>query len=335
MNNNKVLVTGATGLLGPYVISSLIDKGYTDIHVLIRSGKLNAELQPFAKYLHVVKGDVQELHPLSETVEKMDYVIHVAAIVSFDPRYRQEMYNINVEGTANVVNLCLESNVKKLIHISSVAAIGRPEKQEVLSEESKWSESKYNSYYGLTKYKAELEVWRGYTEGLPMAIINPSIILGRGDYKRSSLKMIKLIQRGLSHYPTGTVGVVDVRDVADMSTNLLESDISGERYIATSASISYKDLFTQIAEYLHVKPPARKMTPWVSAVLWRLEKVRALLLGSSPIVTKETMLSAAYPAKYDTSKSRTLAGFAYRPVDESIRWACEGLLQAESGANES
>ena len=180
-NKSKVLVTGATGLLGPYVISDLLEKKYDNITVLIRSGMLNKELEPYANNLKVVKGDVLELYPLSEEIALVDYVIHVAAMVSFDPKDKQTMYDINVNGTANVVNLCLEHGIKKLVHVSSVAAIGRPDKRELLSETTVWSDSKYNPHYGVTKYKSELEVWRGFTEGLPIAIVNPSIILGRGD----------------------------------------------------------------------------------------------------------------------------------------------------------
>jgi len=328
MNDHKILVTGATGLLGTYVISDLVAKGYTDINVLIRSGKLNNELQPFAKLLRVWKGDIMELHPLSEIIHSMDYVIHVAAMVSFDPTKRQDMYKINVEGTANIVNLCLTLNVKKLVHISSVAALGRAEvKSGPITEETSWSESKYNPYYGVTKYKSELEVWRGHHEGLPVAIVNPSIILGRGDYNRSSLKMVKLIQRGLSHYPPGQVGVVDVRDVAALTTYLMESDISGERYIATAASISYQDLFTKIANHMGVAAPKRPITPWIGALLWRAEKLRSMITRKSPIVTKETIASSSYHSQYDTSKSRALPGFQYRPVNETIAWSCDGLLQ--------
>ncbi len=324
----KVLVTGATGLLGSFIVGDLISKGYDDIQVLIRSGELNEELKPYAEHLEVHKGDVLELYPLTDIIKSVDYVIHSAAIVSFDPKDRKMMHQINVEGTANIVNLCLSYHIEKLIHVSSIAAIGRPERvADEINEDTKWSESSYNAYYGVTKYKSELEVWRGYNEGLPMAIVNPSIILGRGDYRRSSLKMIKLIQRGLSHYPLGTVGVVDVRDVAALTTYLMESDISGERYIATAESISYQSLFEKIASHLGVNPPAKPMKPWIGALLWRAEKVRSLLTGSSPIVTKETMSSTSYPARYDTTKSRSLAGFDYRDVDESIKWSCEGILK--------
>jgi len=325
-NKSRVLVTGSTGLLGPYVINDLIKKGYENITVLIRSGKLNAELKPFANNLKVVKGDILELFPLTEEIAIVDYVIHVAAMVSFDPKDKQAMYDINVNGTANVVNLCLEHGIKKLVHVSSVAAIGRPDKRELLSETTAWSDSKYNPYYGVTKYKSELEVWRGYTEGLHVAIVNPSIILGRGDYSRSSLKMVKLIKRGLSHYPVGKVGIVDVRDVASMCTLLMESDINGERYIATAESITYKSLFEKMAAHLGSKPPSKAMSPLMGSIVWRLEKIRSLITGSSPIVTKETIASSSYTSEYDTSKSQSLPDFTYRNSAETIKWSCDGLV---------
>jgi len=209
-----------------------------------------------------------------------------------------------------------------------VAAIGRSETDTgPISEDTKWSDSRYNPYYGVTKYKSELEVWRGYTEGLSMAIVNPSIILGTGDYARSSLKMVKLIKRGLSHYPPGRVGVVDARDVAALTTYLMESDISGERYIATAASISYQELFGKMAAQLGVTAPKKPITPWIGALLWRAEKVRSFITRKSPIVTKETIASSSYHSQYDTSKSEALPGFAYRPVDETIAWTCDGLKQ--------
>lgn len=329
MNKNKILVTGATGLLGPYIVSDLISRGYEDIKVLIRSGELNKQLLPFASNLTVVKGDVLDLYPLDEVMKDTDYVIHVAAMVSFDPKEHKKMYQINVDGTANIVNLCLNHNVKKLLHISSVAAIGRSEKNDVITEKTQWSNSKFNPYYGLTKYKSELEVWRGYSEGLSVVIINPSIILGQGDYNRSSLKMVKLIKRGLSHYPIGKVGIVDARDVAEMSSLLLESEISGERYIATATSITYKELFSKMADYLGVKPPKRPISPWLGALLWRLEKVRAVVSGSSPIVTKETIASSSYSSEYNIDKSLSISGFKYRNIDQTIKYSCEGLLEQE------
>ena len=335
MNKTEsVLVTGATGLLGPYIVADLIAHGYSNITVLIRSGQLNQQLKPYATHLTVVQGDIQDLHPVADLIDKMDYVIHVAAIVSFDPRDKKEMYAINVNGTANIANLCLSAGVKKLIHISSVAAIGRAEKTAPIDENTKWSESKYNSYYGVTKYKAELEVWRAHTEGLPMAIINPSIILGQGYYRRSSLKMVDLVANGLSGYPMGSVGIVDARDVARMCSLLMHSPISGERYIATAASIRYKELFTKIATLTGATPPPRPLTPLLGAMLWRLEKLRTLLTRKSPIVTRETIASASYPAQYDTSKSKGLDGFSYHDVEDTIAYTCSGYLQAKKEAVE-
>lgn len=331
MKTESILVTGATGILGHHIVGELIDAGYRDIALLIRSGKLNAQLKPYEGKVRVVKGDVVGLSPLQEEIARADYVIHAAATVSFDPKMRDELYRTNVEGTANIVNLCLAEGVKKLIQISSVAAIGRPEKDGIISENTKWSESKYNPYYGVTKYKSELEVWRGYTEGLPVAIINPSIILGQGDYNRSSLKIIKTLDKGISHYPVGSVGMVDARDVALMARVLMESDISGERYIAASRSIPFKELFETIVGHIGGKAPSKPIKPWIAGLAWRLEKIRSLVTGSAPIITKETMATSSYSANYDTSKSRSIPGFEYRDPAETIRWACEGYLKQKQG----
>jgi nucleoside-diphosphate-sugar epimerase len=178
----KVLITGGTGFLGAYIIQELVEKGYT-VRALRRTDK-----QPFFIPSHIfnkvewVTGDILDVMSLSDAMEGMDTVIHAAAKVSFLPKEKAELYKINIEGTANVVNMALEKNIRRFVHISSVAAIGRTAKEEVVTEEKKWVQSRMNTYYAISKHYAEMEVWRGMGEGLDVIVVNPTTILGYGDW---------------------------------------------------------------------------------------------------------------------------------------------------------
>ena len=188
---NKVLVTGGTGFIGAYILKELVEKGYT-VRAIRRSNKL-----PFFISIDIlnkvewVNGDVLDVISLNEAMQGVDAVIHSAALVSFDKGERKQMYNTNVDGTANVVNLALENGIKKLVHISSISALGRTATGEKVNEEKKWVESKLNSHYGISKNKAEMEVWRGMGEGLDAVIINPSTVLGFGNWHDSSCAIFK------------------------------------------------------------------------------------------------------------------------------------------------
>jgi len=316
--NQRILVTGGTGVLGAYIVRQLLEKGYSNIDVFTRKGK-NSNLE-FSNDDRVkfTEGNITELYPLTDCINKADFVIHAAAIVSFNPRLFKQMYSVNVEGTANVMNLSAISDVKKVIHVSSIAALGRSEKSGLISESSTWINSKYNSYYGITKYLGEQEVWRAYHEGLPIAIVNPSLILSDGDWNQSSLQIFKKAYDGLPYYPTGGTGIVDVRDVSKFIVLLLESSTEGEKYILSAGNISYKDIFTKLANGMKRKSPEKPAPKWMLSILWRIEKIRCLFTGQSPIVTKESVKSTAHQSNYDNSKSLNFNEFQYREMNETI-----------------
>lgn len=316
--NQRILVTGGTGVLGRYIVKRLLDEGYTNIEVFTRSS--NKSNFDFAdnKNIKFTSGDITELFPLSDSIEEADYVIHAAAIVSFNPRDFKKMHAVNVEGTANVMNFSLVSGVKKVIHVSSIAALGRSEKSGLIAESTTWVNSKYNSYYGITKYLAEQEVWRSFNEGQSMAIVNPSLILGDGDWNQSSLQVFKKAYDGIPYYPTGGTGIVDVKDVAKFIVNMLESSIEGERFILSGGNISYKDIFQKMCRAMNRKAPSKPAPKWMLSILWRIEKIRCLITGQSPIVTKESVKSTAHQSNYDNSKSLGLDGFSYRDLDDTI-----------------
>ena len=322
MKDEHILVTGGTGVLGMYIVETLLESGFTDIEIFSRSGSNSRLSFADSPYVTFTIGDVQELHPLTEAIERSDYIIHAAATVSFHPKKFDLMHNVNVEGTANVVNIALESKVKKLIHISSIAAIGRNEKNHPISEKTTWSNSKYNSYYGITKYLAEQEVWRAHHEGLNLAILNPSLIIGGKLWDQSSLQIFDKVYNGLPYYTTGSTGIVDAKDVSKMALFLLQSDINGERYIASGGNISYKDLFQKMAAFMGRKAPQKPAPKWMMSLFWRVEKVRSFLTGKEPIITRETVRSSSHLSFYDNQKSIDLGWGKYSGLDETLETYC-------------
>jgi nucleoside-diphosphate-sugar epimerase len=219
--------------------------------------------------------------------------------------------------------------VQKLVHTSSIAAIGRTKERPQLDERSKWVQSSGNSQYAISKYLSEQEVWRGSAEGLSVAIVNPAIILGSGFWQLGSAKFFKQIDEGLKFSPVGRSGFVDVRDVAQFMLLLLESDVQGERYILNAENISYDQFFGMVAEALQAKKPPIRVTPLLAELAWRVEWLKEKLLGIDPIVTKETARSSVSNYFYGNEKSRSVFGFQYRPLADTIRETAAQYLEAK------
>jgi dihydroflavonol-4-reductase len=319
-----VLVTGGTGFLGAYIIKELVEKGY-EVKAIRRSTKIPFFIDKniFAK-VQWIEGDVLDVIALEEAMEGVDAVIHSAAIISFYKKDKAKMMNVNIDGTANVVNMALDKKVKRFLYISSVAALGRTRSGETVNEEKKWEESKINTQYAISKYKAELEVWRGFAEGLTGVIINPSTILGYGDWNTSSNRIFKNVYDEFPWYTTGINGFVDVEDVAKAAVQLLASDITEERFIVSGENISFQQLFNTIADGFGKKHPHKEATPFMSQVARRLEKIKTLFTGKPPLLTKETAAIAQSKTYFDNSKIRkTLSGFSFTPLPETINMACK------------
>lgn len=277
------------------------------------------------------EGDILDIPSLETAIQteqgnsQID-VVHAAAVVSFVPKDRDKMERVNVEGTANVVNVCLKTGVRKLGYVSSVAAIGRPVPKGgktneviVVDEAQKWEESPNNATYAKSKYRAELEVWRGVAEGLDAVIVNPGFVLGTGDWSRSSLQLIKYAHDERRFYPVGLVNHVDVLDVADALIRLMRSSISAERFILCGGTIPYRSLLEQIAVALNKKPPTVRIAPALTRLLWPLEAVRAWVLGKEPLITRETARSSSQLYSYDGRRIEQVPGFQYRPLSETLK----------------
>ena len=321
-----VLVTGGTGLLGSYLIKDLASKGKS-IKALYRKD-IPAEISHSARW---IKGNILDVMLLEELMEGVEQVYHCAGLVSFTPEKESELHKINAEGTANVVNAALNAAVKKMVHVSSVSALGRKRDGMVVKEEVGWDESNNISNYGRSKYFGELEVWRGISEGLNAVIVNPTIILGSGNWNTGSSAIFKNVFNEFPWYTNGISGFVDVKDVTKAMMELMDSDISGERFILNAENKSYKEVFTEIAKCFGKRPPHRLATPFLAGVAWRIERIRNKLSGSEPLLTRETAATARLKVYFDNSKiKKFLPGFEFLPLSKTIEQYCkEYLIQTQ------
>jgi len=326
-----VLVTGGTGFIGAYIIKELIEKGYS-VRAIRRSAKLPFFISPeILNKAAWVDGDILDVMALDDAMKGVDAIIHSAASISFAGKDRKQMYNVNINGTANMVNLALENNIKKLVHISSISALGRTSAGEHVTEEKKWVESKLNTHYGITKNKAELEVWRGISEGLNAVIINPSTVLGYGNWHDGSCAIFKNVYKEFPWYTTGINGFVDVEDVARVAVLLMESDINEERFILNSENWEFRQLFNTIAEGFGKRRPSLEATAFLSGIAWRLEKVKSSLANRKPLLTKETAKIALSKTYWENDKIlRALQGFSFLPLEQCIKKACKKYADAIS-----
>ncbi len=326
--NKNILITGATGFLGSYLLRHLINSGYQNISATKRSSSSMALVKEVKDQVNWIEQDILDLSELEETLKGRDWVFHCAAIVSFQPAARKKMFQVNVEGTANIVNFCLHHGVEKLLHVSSTAAIGRTKSGEVITEASKWSRSKHNTNYAISKYLAEQEVWRGMAEGLNVAIVNPSIILGSGFWDQGTQKLFSLTQGSYPFYPVGKNGFVGVRDVAIFILKLMESEIVNERFIVSSENQDYAKIFSMMAHYLGKKGPYIPVRPVLREIAWRIEWLKAKIGNVQPMVTKDTARTSSKSFLFDNTKSKTTLQFEYRPIEETIRETAQQFLKS-------
>lgn len=318
-----VLVTGGAGLVGNELISQLLTRG-REIRALYNKSPL-LQIHP---RIEPVNCSVLDVIGLEQVMDGIEEVYHCAGYVSFTSGNEEELYKINVEGTANVVNACIDAGIRKLVHVSSVAALGRLKRGEFITEDIQWTMSRNVSKYSKSKYLGELEVWRGIAEGLNAVIVNPSIILGAGNWKEGSTQLFRSVYNEFPWYTDGVRGFVDVRDVADAMIRLMESEIAGERFILNAANAPFKELFDKIAVSFNKKPPVRKASPLLASFVWRLQGLKALITGKKALLTKETSANAFSKEYYDNTKLiRYLPSFAYRTIEETISHTCNSLQQ--------
>ncbi|MBA2744855.1 MAG: NAD-dependent epimerase/dehydratase family protein [Flavisolibacter sp.] len=325
----SVFVTGGTGFLGAYIIQNLVEKNY-QVRAIRRKRMLPFFIpQETLSKVEWVEGDVLDVVALDEGFKNIDVIIHAAAIVSFSRHNRQEMYKVNVEGTENVVNLALENNVQRILHVSSVAALGRTTQAALVNEEKKWEENPNNTHYAISKHHAEMHIWRGFAEGLSGVIINPSTILGFGDWHQSSCAIFRNAWREFPWYTKGINGFVGVEDVAEAAVQLMESDLDQQRFIVNAENWRFQQLFDGMAQGFEKKKPYREATAFLAGIAWRMEAVKTMITGKKPLLTRETARVAHSNTSFDHSALlKILPGFAFQPLEEVIKKSCEKYQKA-------
>ncbi len=327
-----VFVTGATGLVGSFVCRELLKQG-SAITALYREESDFALVADIKDKIEWVKGDILDMSVLEKVVAKAEKVIHAAAVISFHKRDLGLMLKTNVEGTSNLINVCLRDNVSQFVYVSSVAALGRTKASKRINENNKWEYSSYNSGYALSKYLAELEVWRGREEGLKVAVVNPSIVLGPGDWDKGSTTLFKYVYDKKSFYPTGSINYIDVRDLVSIILKLMNGNIDGERYIVNAGQMKYKEVFEKIATRFETRAPSKSIEGiWLTLAVI-LSRIKAVVTGKRPELTSESAKVAGLSIFYENKKVIETFDFKFKALDESLDWTCKLLMDRQASTN--
>jgi dihydroflavonol-4-reductase len=322
-----ILVTGGTGLVGSHLLHLLLKNGEKMKATYRSKESLKKAEKIFASYgaskllnqIQWVQADVTDYFSLQDIFEDVTHVYHCAAVVSFDRRKADSMYEVNVEGTKNMVNLSLINGIQKFCHVSSVASLGKYADDRCTDEEAIWAHSDETSYYSITKYYAENEIWRAAEEGLKTVIVNPATIIGFGDWEESSTAIIKKIYDGLNFYTPGSNAFIGVTDVVKAMHKLMNSTIYDQRYILVADNWSFQKLFTHIAKGLGKNPPQKAAPRWLANSLRRIDEIRYFLLGSKTVLTKQSVDTAYKKKCFSAEKIKKELSFEFEPMEKVIK----------------
>jgi len=333
----NTIVTGATGLVGSHVLVHLV-KNKCRVIALKRENsntKLVQQLfdwyglsnDDYVKYIDWKIADVLDIDSLEELIQHDYDVYHCAAQVSFNPSQKDNLLNTNVQGTANLVNVCLLKKVRKLCYVSSVATLSLNKGETIINENSFWKNTGNESVYAQSKYLAEMEVWRGIEEGLNAVIVNPTVIIGPHDFTKGSAKMIGTSGNGLMFYTNGISGFVDVNDVAKAMIILMNNDVNSERYLLNMDNIPYKTFFEKVSEKINAKPPIIPVNSLLSGLAWRIAKIKSIITNTEPLITKETSYAAMQQNFYDASKFKKQFSYNFIDLNNCLENACNYYLK--------
>lgn len=309
-----VAVTGASGVLGRPLVEQLLAAG---VRVIAIVREKTAQFPPGVEVRHA---DILDFFALHDAVQGADTMIHAAALVSFNPRRRDEIIRVNVEGTRNAINACLKEGIRNFIQISSVAALGR-RLGALIDEEIQWT-GQYANAYATSKYLAELEVYRGSEEGLTVSLVNPSVILNGTPAHRSSSALFDYAWKGRPFYTDGMLNYVDVRDVIQAVLKLVNHPMPGERFILCGGSTSYRAFFSQVALQWKKRAPAIRIPNSLVTLFGVAEEIRCRLIGAEPLVTRDSAAVATRHFQYDTTKSEQVLGLRYHNLTDTLAWCC-------------
>lgn len=323
-----ILVTGATGFLGAELVFQLLQTEAMVRCIKRKNSVIPEKLTHFSTQIEWHPADILDYADLEDAFEGVTQVYHCAAMVSFDEKLKAKMLQVNAEGTSNIVNLSLAGGVKKLVYVSSIAALGTAKANGLIDESCFWEGFEVKDAYAVSKYRAEMEVWRGINEGLNAVIVNPSVIIGADAGTSGSGALFESVKNGLNYYTRGATGFVDVEDVARCMILLMHKPVKQERFIINSENISYQNLFKQIAQELQITEPKKLAKPWMLSLAWRFTAIKNYFLGKKGGINKTIAKTADKVSKYDNSKLKTLLSYQFIPIKVSITKIAIGLKSA-------
>ncbi len=323
-----ILVTGGTGLVGAHLLYKLVKNNETVRAIYRTERKLNNVKNVFSCYtdnyeslfksIQWIQADLLDIPLLSEAFKGVTYVYHCAAFVSFEPNKYHLLRRTNIEGTANIVNLCISNDIEKLCYVSSIATTGHSINNEPITEDTEWNPEGDNSVYAITKYGAEMEVWRATQEGLDVVIINPGVILGAGIWRYGTGNLFKKANKGIKYYTAGSIGLINVKDVVSIMVTLLKSDIKNERFILVAENWTYKQFLQEITKAVHAKSPKKEANVWQLQLAWKLDWLAHKLTGKRRQLTRQLATSLNSKTNYSSTKIKKAIDFEFTPIDESI-----------------
>ncbi|MDA6071449.1 NAD-dependent epimerase/dehydratase family protein [Flavobacterium sp. AC] len=327
-----VLVTGGTGLVGAHLLLHLIENGES-VRATYRNQKnIQKTKAVFDLYkkgdlfekINWLEADILDVPSLEIAFIDIDYVYHCAAFISFDPKDEELLRKTNIEGTANMVNFSIAKGIKKFCFISSIAALGDIAPHETyITEETDWNPEKPHSDYAISKYGAEMEVWRGLQEGLDVMIINPGVILGPISttkiFDEGSSELYRKVANGLSFYTLGNTGFIAIDDVVRISHELMKSDIKNERFTLIADNIVFRDILNTIADTLKVKKPSTHAKPLLMNFLWMADLGFSTLFLQKRRLTKATAKASYSKNLYSNEKIKTALRTVFLDVHQYIK----------------
>jgi dihydroflavonol-4-reductase len=327
-----ILVTGGTGLVGAHLLYQLSLEEMPVIAIHRKTSNLDTVKRIFSYYSDNYEAlfnkiswkiaDINDLSALQDIFTNITHVYHCAALISFNRKDDEQLRKVNIEGTANLINISIDHTIKKFCFVSSIGAIGKYNSQEFVIEENEWNTEDNNNGYAISKFGAENEVWRGSQEGLDVVIVNPGVILGAGLWHSGSGKIFSSVYKGFKYYTEGITGYVAVQDVVKIMIQLMQSTIKNERYILVAENRSFKAIVFAIADAFNVKKPSIKVTAFLRGLAWRFVAVASFIGIQSALVTKESIRGSHRKTLYSNKKISTALSFKFEPIVKTIEKVC-------------
>lgn len=323
-----ILVTGGTGLVGAHLLLHLTENEaavraiYRDSKSIEKTKSLFQLYQKEHLFSRIewIQADIIDVPSLETAFQNVEYVYHCAGLISYDPNDENQLRKINIEGTANIVNFCINNKIKKLCHVSSIAALGNLASHETeITEQTEWNPEAPHSDYAISKHGAEMEVWRGQQEGLNVIIVNPGVIFGTGFWNQGSGEFFSRIKKGLPFYTSGSTAYIGVTDVVTIMIRLMKSDISGERFILIAENRSFKDVIFKIADSLNAKKPKTEAKPWLLNIAWRLDWLLSLIFRTKRKLSRYSANSLTSSESISNHKIKNALDFEFQSIDNVIK----------------